>query len=706
MSSQKDTTSYEDLLSGDVPMADEEFSLEEILAEYGGSRRQTTLRETAQAAAPQAPAAPPPEPPKPSPGSKTILFPGTLPQEDPAQEAARLEEETKSRLLAQALELPDPPRPLSMEDLVGTTVDAVMEEHKEPILPPKRRLFSRRRMEETEELYDSPKPPPPKPKPPKPEPPAFESASRYQAAFRAQGATLTMALLMAILPPAATVVTNSGIDIPLWSEGLEPQSLVLLAILLITALLCRHVFQKAFRVLRQHRFTSECLVVLGFLASVADCVLVLFRPDRALVTPYAGVTALTLVFAQWGLRRESRAMYDTFRTAALDDDPPYLVAATGRGACKQAGSLSGFTNMATADHISTLWQSILLPIVAVATLVFAGLSSLGQGRGADFFLNWSALLCAASTLTLPLCWSLPFSRLARHLQRAGGAVAGWKGAEAISRRRTMILGDTDLFPPGTLSLNGVKVFAEELPKVVAYAAAMTKAAGCGLERLFEELRRADMGPKETVEGFGFYEEGGYSGTIHGETVLMGTASFMRKMDVRLPGDIHLKTGVFLAVDRHLVAVFAVKYKTSENVDFALRIMKRCHITPVLASRDPNITPALLKRKFSKTMKMEFPTMSERVALSEAELDRDLPRALLYREGLLPYAETVAGSRRLCKAARRATALSLFGSLAGTVLVFYLVFLGSYGLLTPFSLDLFLLLWTLPVFLYSDWTGRY
>ena len=39
---------------------------------------------------------------------------------------------------------------------------------------------------------------------------------------------------------------------------------------------------------------------------------------------------------------------------------------------------------------------------------------------------------------------------------------------------------------------------------------------------------------------------------------MGTASFVRKMDVRLPGDINLKTGIFLAVDGQLIAVFAVK----------------------------------------------------------------------------------------------------------------------------------------------------
>ena len=116
--------------------------------------------------------------------------------------------------------------------------------------------------------------------------------------------------------------------------------------------------------------------------------------------------------------------------------------------------------------------------------------------------------------------------------------------------------------------------------------------------------------------FSFYEEGGFSGHIRGERVLLGTASFMRKMDVRLPGGLNLKTGVYLAVDSHLWAVFAVKYHASENVDWALWIMKRNRITPILASRDPNVTPALLSRKFHKNVRVEYPNLSDRVALSE------------------------------------------------------------------------------------------
>ena len=79
---------------------------------------------------------------------------------------------------------------------------------------------------------------------------------------------------------------------------------------------------------------------------------------------------------------------------------------------------------------------------------------------------------------------------------------------------------------------------------------------------------------------------------------------------------------------------------------------------------------------------------------------------MFREGLLPYAEAVAGSLRLCKAVRRAAVLSLLGSWVGTLLTFYLVSLGHYELMNPLALELFLFLWTLPVLLMADWTGRY
>lgn len=705
----------------DVPPSDEEFTLEEILAEYGTSRQQKIMEEVERVVTPEPPAAAEPKPaepeaeeaahePKPMTASALWARRIAMAKRDDAPET---EEADADGPADSTEEEPEASRFVTLEDLVSTTVGAVMEERQEPLLKQKRGLFSRRRQqEETEQFYDSMEPPSPPPKPLseaeciEEEPELSEVAADHRADHTARRRPLPGALLAALLPLAAMAAEQYGVSIPYWTGDAEIQTVVMLALLLINLVLCHQVPVYGVRNLMEKRCTAPLLVTLAALASAADCLLRLFAEGRSEAMPYAAVVSMALFFAQWGISRESRGDSDSFRMASMDEHPPYLVTETGRGACKQQGSLWGFyTTAARSDHALRM-QAVFLPVILMASIVFAGLTSLGEGRGADFLLNWSAILTAGATFSLPLCWGLPWSRLTRRQQKSGCAVAGWDGAARVGKRRGMILTDTDLFPPGTIRLNGVKVYGEELGKAAAYAAAVSRAAGCGLTRVFEGLAVGENAHRETAQDLSFYEQGGFGCTIHGESVLLGTASFMRKQDVRLPSNINLKTGIFLAIDHQLSAVFAVKYEAAENVDYALRIMRRSRVTPILAVRDPNITPALLKRKFYKKIKVDYPELTDRVALSEAEEDRGLPRALLLREGLLPYAEAVVGSRRLRTAVRRAVGLSLAGSAVGLLLTAYLVSLQKFDLLTPLSLTMFLLLWTLPVLLMSDWTGRY
>ena len=709
MASKDERERYGDLTGEtDVPASEERFSLEEILAEYGAGREQRLMEAVEEEARQELSGQPPAEAEQAAPEAEKPAAPAPdpaprrqeEPEEDPLEE---LREELRE-------ELPPPPHPVTLEDVVGSTVDAVMqEEAREPLLRPRRWLFSRRRQEETEQIYSPPEPEPeelPESETIGPEPDLADAAADCRAETKRRRRPLLAMAAVALVSAFPLVLEAFGYQILYWSDNAQVQSAVMLGCLLLTAVLGRQVIAGAVRSLLGRHCTSDLLATISLAVMAADCVARLVLDNRSDVPGYAPVGCFAMLFAMWGGIRESQGRWDTFRMAATDDEPPYLVTETEKGACKQAGTVRGFHTTAVRDHEALIWQTAIMPVVLVASLVFAGLSSLGQGRGDDFWLNWSAILGAGTTFALPLCWGIPFSKLAGHLHKVGCAVAGWSGAEKISRKRAMVLTDGDLFPPGTIQLNGVKVFGEDLSRVSSYAASIAQAAGCGLRRLFDGLMRSENGRYEPVDDFSFYEEGGYSGTIHGEAVLMGTASFMRKMEVRLPSGINLRTGVFLAIDRQLAAVFAVKYQPSENVDFALRMMRRSRVTPILAARDPNITPALLKRKFHRGIKVEYPGLTERVALSEAELDQGIPRALLFREGLLPYAETVVGSKRLCRAVRRATALSLLGSAAGTLLAFYLVFQEAYHLLSPLYLLVFLLLWTLPVLVLSDWTGRY
>ncbi len=219
-----------------------------------------------------------------------------------------------------------------------------------------------------------------------------------------------------------------------------------LACLLIELVLCWHVPVYAIRKLSEKRCVSALLVSLAVLAA-ADCALWLLVPGRGEALPYTAAAGTGAVLCPVGISQESRGSYDSFRLASLTITP-LLGHGTPRGACKQRGDLRGFYTTAMRDDYASRLQTVFLPVIFMAALVFAGLTSLGRGHGIDFLRNWSVILTAGATCSLPLCWSLPWSRLTRRQQKSGCAVAGWDGAARVGKRRGMILTDTDLFPPG------------------------------------------------------------------------------------------------------------------------------------------------------------------------------------------------------------------------------------------------------------------
>ena len=145
--------------------------------------------------------------------------------------------------------------------------------------------------------------------------------------------------------------------------------------------------------------------------------------------------------------------------------------------------------------------------------------------------------------------------------------------------------------------------------MMSYAASMAEAAQSPLTPLFRQQLLAEGGFMTKVNDLHFLEEGGVIATIHGETVAMGSAYFMRSQKVSLPHDLKLQTGVFLAVDGVLCAIFVIKYRPSRNAEWALRALRRNHIRPVLAVRSSNVTPGLIKRKFGVDCRCVYPTVS-------------------------------------------------------------------------------------------------
>ena len=705
---------------------DAEFTLESILAEYGSG---TPAAPEPEEKEPEPPAEkkPPtkvvPLPKKAEAAKKTvdetadetaripvIPFPGAKKAEEPIE--AEPEEETDAETEEEPPQDGEP-KSMSLQDILAQTVQEALSEREDTIIeeePPRRGLFSRRKMRDTEQLYDDAEEEEDEeeefeePEPELPEPPLTETLSDYRAQLSGATKARRGAGIFTLLLCVMAVLEHFSILPEAYTADPMIRALPLLAVEAIVCAIGWRIFAGALRSLKQGKVTSGFLSMLLCLVTLLDTALYAFLPARAALSlPLPVLGAMSVYCALLGESLRLHGMYDTFRIAAIGN-APYIVTVTAGGAAKRVGLPGGFSNSARANDPYSRWQSVLLPVFLAAAVVFGVLSTLETKQNALLAWNLSVMLASANLLAFPMVCALPLKRTAARLAKSGSAVAGFSGADAIRRSNCVILTDGDLFPPGTVTLGGLKVFGEESGKVISYAATMAHASESGLSRLFDNLLASDGGFREQGEDVDFYEEGGVGGRIHGETVLFGTAGFMRKRGVNLPRNLGLKTGVFLSVDGTLIAVFAVKYMPAENVDWALHALHHSRITPVLAVRDGNITPALLKRKFGTDARAVYPKLSTRLALSERGGGR--PYALLMREGLMPYAEVVLGSKRLCASARRCTVLAFLAATASMLLAFYLTFVGAYSVLTPFSLLIYVLLWSLSALVDALLSDRY
>ena len=458
----------------------------------------------------------------------------------------------------------------------------------------------------------------------------------------------------------------------------------------------------------------DAVAVLGCAATLADALTMTLLDPREGHLPYCGVCCFALLALSRGDWYKRRGLRLACRTAAAAAEP-YLVTLdegkwNGRDTyTKWQGTAAGFgSQIQTPDGAQRVFR-VAAPLLVLAALLFSLLSSLGRERPEHLLWCLSATLTAAGSFSALLVYGKPFFLVSRRLAKDGAALAGWPGIARARRGCGILLTDGDLFPPGSVALNGIKVFGTfPLEKVVAYTATLIRDAGTGLERVFHDLLRSQGGLYRRAEGLCCYEGGGLSANIRGDQVLVGSAAFMNLMEVTLPQGLNVKNAVFCAIDGELAGIFALNYDLPDTAPPALSALLRAGVGPVLATRDFNLIPAMLRQRFKLPVdRMEYPPVERRRELSDPEQPHsDTLTAVLCREGLAPFTEAVVGGRRLRSAVLLGAALACLGSVAGLLLTFYLTFVDAYSSLGALSLLAFLAAWLVPTWLISGWVNQY
>ena len=727
----------DDELNQDLPGGDE-FSLESILAEFGGGQKKKKRDEEDTIPFPVVPKSQRPSSPSKKPG-RVLTFPDGGQEQAQKEPRAAATRQPPVEKAAPPKPEPTPQKPSKAppaEDNVLDFPEEAAGPEESALTQGINRLLKKaddyaehmfeeegmeddtavRRAEEFIPGTDEEEEPssrrrerkPRREPPPAPDLPPADLAKRYGKGLKGMRLRSTLVLLL-FLP--ALYFTLEIFPHP---QVLTPELRVLaLAWVQVLAMLLGLdvLFRGLFGLLRLE-FGMDTLLLFASAATLADA-LTMFKLDpREGQMPYCAAIVLGISLLLRGTYRKRRGLRLACKTAAAASHP-YLVTLdeskwNGRDTyAKWSGDPVGFgRQMQASDGAQRIFRRIC-PLLFIASLLLSIVASIGRGAPERLLWCLSATLTASASLSGALCFGQPWLTLCQRLSKSGAAIAGWDGVTATGGSGILVT-DSDLFPPGCVSLNGIKIFGDfPAEKVVADTATLIRESGCGLDKPFHDLLRSQGAIYRRVSNF-FCYEGGLSGVIRNEQVLVGSADFMRLMEIALPPGLHVKNAVFCAIDGELAGIFALNYTLHGTVDPALTSLIRNRVSPVMATRDFNLIPAMLRQRFKLPVdRMEYPSVERRMELSdEDQLHSDILTAVLCREGIGPYSEAVVGAARLRRAVRTSAVLASLGAVVGLILAFYLTFVGAYASLSAANLLVFLIMWLVPTPLISGMVNKY
>ena len=479
-----------------------------------------------------------------------------------------------------------------------------------------------------------------------------------------------------------------------------------LAMLLSALLGCYQMIEGAEDILRK-RFSLNSLLLFTFLLCCVDGVLCLHQ----LRIPCCAAFSLQVTMSLWSTYQKRSTLLgqmDTMRKATRLDSvgvaEDYMDGCKGvlRGEGQVEDFMGSFATASRLEKTLSVYALVALCVSVVVGVVAGVLHGVGTGVQVA-----AVTSLAAMPASMFLSISRPRAVLERRLHSVGTVLCGWKGIEALSGKLLFPVSHDDLFPLGNVKMNGVKFFGSRQPdEIIAYATSLMEADGGSLAPLFSHLLDSRNGRHYDLEEFCAYEDGGIGGYVNGEPVLAGNLSFLKDMGVETPEGIRVNQAVCVAIDGELCGLFAISYEKDKAAVAGLNTLCGYRsLQPVLTTADFILTPGFIRNTFGiKPSKLQFCSHAECKALEEKTLEPDAEAfALVTGQGLAPFAYAVTGAKAVQNAATAGVVVHMVGGILGIVMMLVLAILGATELLTPANMFLYELVWLIPGLLITEWT---
>lgn len=272
----------------------------------------------------------------------------------------------------------------------------------------------------------------------------------------------------------------------------------------------------------------------------------------------------------------------------------------------QAGFLKRFLELSYSPDPTESSSQLIAPIGLLSSLVLCICSLLVTKSVSSALSALAAACCACVAAGNMLAVNLPLSRLCKTARRAGAMVVSYEAIEKLGDVNAVVCDASELFPPGTVVLGGIKTFGNRIgaEEAIMSASALMKEIGGPLSSVFDQVISENEDALPEVEKFHYEPGGGIVGWVDGRKIYIGNRGLLINNRIEVPAreeETQYATGnksiIYIAVDAAVAAMLVLTYGADRRKKNELQRMEDSGVTVLVRTTDPNVTPALVARLF-------------------------------------------------------------------------------------------------------------
>ncbi len=275
------------------------------------------------------------------------------------------------------------------------------------------------------------------------------------------------------------------------------------------------------------------------------------------------------------------------------------------GYVKRSRLMSNFLRLSYAPDPSEEMAGKTAPFMAVIAVLFGVIYGIMAKDFAGGVTSFALTACVGTPMVGLIALNIPMKKLCRNALNGDAMISGYEAVQQFGDTNAIMIDVSQLYPAGTVTLSGVKIFRQsKLNEALMAGAAIMYAVNGTMSYIFENMVRCPREKLPKVESVVYEDEKGLMAWVSKQRVLLGSRALMQAHNIKIPKkeleDKYTKNGnavTYISVSGELIAMFVLSYRTDREIAVSLRELEENGVSFIVRTIDPHVTKEKIAQKF-------------------------------------------------------------------------------------------------------------